>query len=107
LKLPLEASKGARYLISVVCPLCGKHTPIGSFSPSEDDDIKAVSVRGLGRGRGFEVTGKESLLDSPEHEDTVSQISNRVLEIVSFLRDREMISDEDIIEALELDSLDN
>jgi hypothetical protein len=75
---------------------------LGSFSPSEADDIEVVTVKGLGRGKGFEVTGRESIFDSSEYEETVSAISNRTFKIIGILRDHEIISDDDIQEALEL-----
>ena len=93
-------------MTSVSCPLCGKYTSITSFDPgSLDDDIYAVSFRGLGRGRGFKVTEKRSLLDSLESEETVSAIADRTLQIAKFLRDEGTISDKEIIKAVGLNSL--
>jgi hypothetical protein len=91
-------------LTSIVCPLCGKHTPLGSFDPErqECDDIRYVEVSGLGKGKGFEVTARGSILDS-EYDDTLQAIASRTLGIVKLLKDHEVISEEEIIEGLEIE----
>jgi len=93
-------------MTSVACPLCGKYSPMDSFSTSEVDDIRTASMRGLGRGKGFEATERGSLFDSPEYQDTVSLIAKRTLEIVKLLFDYEAITYEDVRKALESDSAD-
>lgn len=46
-------------MLNLICPLCGRHVPENVFDPSNFDDvIMAVEVSGLGRGRGFAVTGR-------------------------------------------------
>ncbi len=58
--------------------MCGKTTSIRNFDPeSFEDDIYLVRFRGLGRGKGFEIAAKESLLDGLEPE-LLNQISARV-----------------------------
>ncbi len=47
----------------VVCPLCGKSSPIRSFPAGDGKDILLQTFRGLGRGKGFEVIDRSSGLD--------------------------------------------
>jgi hypothetical protein len=87
----------------VACPLCGKQSPLGSFRTSEEDDIKVVELKGLGRGKGFAITLTESIFDYSEYDETVSKITTRAFEIIRILRDHEIISDDDIQEELGLE----
>ena len=59
----------------IICPLCGKFVSVKYYDPSDfDDDILLVQVRGLGHGKGVEITEKYSLLngDNPELLDLIS-----------------------------------
>jgi uncharacterized FlaG/YvyC family protein len=63
----------------LVCPLCGKNAPLSKFDPEYLDlDISLVSFRGLGRGRGFEVADRVSVLGD---DDITPKVLNRVVEI--------------------------
>jgi signal transduction histidine kinase len=67
----------------LMCPLCGKSTSVGRFDPSAfDDDIYVQTVRGLGRGRGFEVVSKSSIL---EDDAVIPLITDRILDITRML----------------------
>jgi len=58
--------------------MCGKTTNIRNFDPeSFEDDIYLVRFRGLGRGRGFEIASKESLLEGLDPE-LLDKISDRI-----------------------------
>ena len=70
-------------MMNVVCPLCGRHIPETVFDPSEfQDDIYAVDVSGLGRGRGFQVTGQYSILGDPMIMGLISDRCHRILHII-------------------------
>ena len=48
-----------------LCPLCGKTNQAATFDPSEfKDDVIGLRFRGLGRGRGWEISEEGSLLGS-------------------------------------------
>ncbi len=82
-------------LSQFVCPLCAKFNSIRLYDSSDYvDDIYAVQVRGLGKGRGVEVIDTYSLLE--EEAEVVEKIADRVLEIFTFLYDNEWISEEDV-----------
>ena len=52
----------------LICPLCGKNAPLSTFNPENLPlDIVAVSFKGLGRGKGFAVNEKISLMDDEEY----------------------------------------
>lgn len=69
----------------ISCPLCGINTPRTTFEKtllSELDDIEAVSYSGLGRGRGFAVSGRESVLDDEELVDAVAARCRAILSLI-------------------------
>ena len=89
-------------MTSIVCPLCGKHSPLGNFHPEKmDDDIYLVSVRGLGRGRGFAVAETRSAIEDDESE-ILSSIVNRALEIIALLKRNGVVDADHIVEYLDL-----
>ena len=50
--------------MNIACPLCGRHVPENVFDPSDfDQDIYAVDVTGLGRGKGFSASEPYSILE--------------------------------------------
>ena len=54
----------------VVCPLCGKSAAIDSYDPSEfEDDVSGQTFRGKGRGKGFEVSEKFSVLGDQGYDE--------------------------------------
>ena len=67
----------------LVCPLCGKLAHLSRFNPDEyDDDIQVVEMKGLGRGKGFEVTSRFSALGDEELMDLISSRCHAILKIV-------------------------
>ena len=65
------------------CPLCGKLAHMSCFNPEDySDDIECVEMRGLGRGRGFEVTSRFSALGDEELMDMISSRCHVILRIV-------------------------
>jgi len=71
------------------CPLCGKNAPISSFDPSSLDlDLRLVSFRGLGRGKGFEVSEEHSVLGDEEYSPLIAE---RVLDLCKMFVDAGVI----------------
>ena len=71
---------------------------IRQFDPSDfDEDILVVQVRGLGRGRGFEVVDRYSILEGGSHPELLDLISDRVAIIYDMLYEG-VEPDEDINE---------
>jgi len=67
------------------CPLCGKHNSIRHYDPTDFEyDILIIRKRGLGHGKGFEITEKYSLLDGSD-PDLLDLISDRVAIIYDLL----------------------
>jgi len=77
--------KGEFIISQWQCPLCGKIVSVSRYDPSNfEDDILLVQVRGLGRGKGFELAEKYSLLDG-DNPELLDLISNRVAVIYDML----------------------
>ena len=69
----------------LICPICGKFNSVRFYDPSNfEEDIQLVQVRGLGRGKGVEITEKYSLLDGSDPE-LLDLISDRVAIIYKLL----------------------
>ena len=69
--------------MNIACPLCGRHVPEDVFDPSEfEDDIYAVEVSGLGRGKGFQVTGRYSVIDDPSITGLIADRCHRILHLI-------------------------
>jgi hypothetical protein len=82
----------------LVCPLCGKSTSLRRYDPTDfADDILVQNVRGLGRGRGFAVVGRRSILDDAE---ITRLIGERVLTIARLLLDHDRLSTDDVVSRL-------
>ena len=80
------------------CPLCGKVNPISRYDPSNfDNDILIVKFRGLGRGKGFEVAEKYSLLDG-SNPALLALIRDRVAVIHDFLYENRSEDQDDLID---------
>lgn len=83
-------------MTQLACPLCGKNTSLNSYDPSQFDlDIYEVEMMGLGRGKGFRVVGKHSLLGEPE---TLAPLRERLLDLVELLHRRNIIDDAELQE---------
>ncbi len=80
------------------CPLCGKVNSITRYDPSNfDNDILIVKFRGLGRGKGFEVAEKYSLLDG-SNPALLALIRDRVAVIHDFLYENRSEDQDDLID---------
>jgi len=67
----------------VSCPVCGKYSPESSFlKPREIQDINGVYMRGLGRGRGFEVTDRYSLRNDKQLKAVIADRCRRTLKLI-------------------------
>ena len=80
------------------CPLCGKVNSITRYDPSNfDNDILIVKFRGLGRGKGFEVAEKYSLLDG-SNPALLALIRDRVAVIHDFTYENRSEDQDDLID---------
>jgi len=70
-----------------------------------DSDIYVYSVTGLGRGRGFGVTGSMSIVSSPEYRQVRKQLATRMIMVLDLLAETGTISKEQIIQELGLDDV--
>jgi len=67
----------------LACPLCGKYAPLSTLNPSILDlDLKLVSFQGLGRGKGFKVSEKWSILGD---DNVTPVISERIVNLCKML----------------------
>ena len=67
-------------MTQLVCPLCGRHLSLAKYDPSGyDDDVYGVEVTGLGRGRGFAVSERYSLLSDEAVMDVIKARCRRIL----------------------------
>src|SRR2546422_1464625 len=83
------------------CPLCGKSASLRTFSPERfDDDIFAQTVQGLGRGRGFRVSARFSILNKPEYGTIRKKIADRSLSLMKLLVEMGTISEDEILSRL-------
>ena len=70
-----------------ICPLCGKQCSINLYDPSNfEDDILIILLRGLGKGKGFEVVKRYSLLKGSDPE-LLDLIRDRVAVIYDLLHE--------------------
>ena len=85
----------------VNCPLCGRNQALSKFNPKVlDDDIYVVSFRGLSQGRGFEKTGKTSIMTSGD--PITNQVKDWCLAIIDYLLESGLASLEEIYETLNI-----
>lgn len=88
----------------LVCPLCGKSSSMRKFNPEDYDlDIYAQDMVGLGKGKGFAVTGKYSILDGNSH--VIQMIKDRVLDILLLLYESDIVTQEEIINRFNIKSV--
>ncbi len=65
------------------CPMCARLVSRRLFNPENlVEDIQAVSRRSLGRARGWEVTGRQSVLDDQELMEKIANRCRTILEVV-------------------------
>lgn len=87
----------------LVCPICGKSSSLNRFDPSAFDlDVYAQSVTGLGKGKGFAVTGRHSIL----HSSTTTMIKDRMLDLLLLLHNEGVLRKSEIIKKLKIKQID-
>ncbi len=71
--------------MQLVCPLCGKQTPESTFLNQDFTvgDVYGRTVRGLGRGKGFEHSEWFSILY--DRADIIKVIKSRLLDLAELL----------------------
>jgi hypothetical protein len=73
----------------LVCPLCGKYAALSKLNPDLLDlDIKVVSFRGLGRGRGFDIGEPYSILGDDEYTPI---IADKIEKLYNMLIDQKIL----------------
>ena len=88
----------------LTCPACGKLSPLLRYDPRDyEPDILVCKVRGLGRGRGFEVTLVRSafeLMGRSSVRIAVERLCDRCLETLQTMLDNNVIGKQDVVEKL-------
>jgi hypothetical protein len=83
--------------------LCGRFVSLNHFDPSEfEDDIYVVEVRGLGRGRGVEVSERYSILKPGD--ETVELIKDRILDLARLLLENGCLRPEEALSELGIET---
>ena len=78
------------------CPMCARLVSRRLFDPENlVEDVQSVSRRSLGRARGWEVTGRHSVLDDKELMDKIAKRCRTILEIIG-----EEVTDKSSVAAL-------
>ncbi len=81
-------------LSQLACPLCGRFVSLNGFDPSDfESDIYAVNRTGLGRGRGFDVGPRFSVLGDVT---ITGPIASRCRIILGLIEGRETPSSVDV-----------
>ena len=67
----------------LACPLCGRYVSLSHFDPSRfEPDIFAANMRGLGRGKGFQVSEQFSVLGEPEITGPIAVRCHEILALI-------------------------
>ena len=78
------------------CPMCARLVSRRLFDPENlVEDVQSVSRRSLGRARGWEVTGRHSVLDDKELMEKIAKRCRTILEIIG-----EEVTDKSSVAAL-------
>lgn len=87
----------------LACPLCGKNAPLTSLDPENLDlDLSLISFIGLGRGKGFTISEKISILG----DDTYSpMIADRIINLLKMFLNEDVINKEKLLTRLELENI--
>ncbi len=81
--------------------MCGKSASIRTFSPERfADDIFAQTVQGLGRGKGFRVSARFSVLHKPEYVEVRTKIATRLVDLLKLLVDNGTVSKDLVLNQL-------
>jgi hypothetical protein len=93
-------------LSHITCPVCGKSSFLRNFDPEKmRNNIYVYSVTGLGRGKGYRITARDSILHSPEHLHVRERLAARMIKVLGLLAETGTISKEQIIQGLGLDDV--
>ncbi len=64
------------------CPVCGRSVGVKGYDPEGRPlDVLGKNFRGLGRGRGFEVSDEESILHTNPDDPVLLKIKDRVADV--------------------------
>ncbi len=67
-----------------LCPLCGRQVSLKRYDPSDyEDDVIGITLRGLGRSRGFEEIERYSLLETDD--PVLDKLAKRVTILMPLL----------------------
>lgn len=89
----------------LVCPLCGKNAPLSTLDPvGLDLDIRVVSFKGLGRGRGFEKAEEHSILGDEEYSPA---LANRSLQLCRMFIEAGVLERDVVEKMLDISSIKN
>ena len=67
-------------MTQISCPICGKYTPETSFlKPRQINDISGAYMHGLGRGQGFTVTKRYSLMNDTHVTSVITERCQRTI----------------------------
>ncbi len=81
-----------------ICPICGKQCSIKHYDPTDFvKDILILLLRGLGKGKGFEVSERYSLLDGSDPA-LLALIRDRVAVVHDFLFENRSEEGDDLID---------
>ena len=83
-------------MANLKCPLCGRSVNLATFNPSNYDlDFCCVEVKGLGRGKGFEVTSRYSILYPGN--PTLELIKGLLLELTNLLIEHDCLKKPEVL----------
>lgn len=83
----------------LVCPLCGKSSSLRNYDPTSLAlDVYAKSLRGRGKGKGFDLVREWSILD--EDPGKLSGMSHRLLDLLDLFVRKGLMEREYILEKL-------
>jgi len=93
-------------MVMMSCPLCGKMSSVERYNPNYfADDIFILELKGLGRGRGFEVTNSSSIFSPTNRTDSIidralSDLRDRTFDILNMLDERGIIRETEIVDRM-------
>jgi len=97
---------GSDVMVMMSCPLCGKMSSVERYNPNHfADDIFILELKGLGRGRGFEVTNSSSIFSPTNRMDSIidsalGDIRDRTLDILNMLDEQGIIRETEIVDKM-------
>jgi hypothetical protein len=85
----------------IICPLCGKNSPMSTFNPEALDlDLRACNFKGLGQSYGFHKVDEHSVLGDDIYSKPVSR---RVLSLTKMFLDNNILDIGEIMQTLGID----